>query len=129
MELIQLWGYRCLRCGHEWVPKNKEQKPRVCPKCKNPYWDRPRKGAGAADTAAFGRSPLSYDTACVAVITSNGYPGAAAVERHRALGAPLAIEVLANRLHLWRVQATTGIGDRPVVVDSRDLKELFKKHK
>jgi hypothetical protein len=44
MELIQLWGYRCQRCGHEWVPKNKVQKPRVCPKCKNPYWDRPRRG-------------------------------------------------------------------------------------
>jgi hypothetical protein len=45
MELIQLWGYHCQRCGHEWVPKNKGQKPRVCPKCKNPYWDRPRKQA------------------------------------------------------------------------------------
>jgi predicted Zn-ribbon and HTH transcriptional regulator len=43
MELIQLWGYRCQRCGHEWVPRDKTQKPRVCPKCKNPYWDRPRK--------------------------------------------------------------------------------------
>lgn len=45
MELIQLWGYRCQRCGHEWVPRDKTQKPKVCPKCKNPYWDRPRKNA------------------------------------------------------------------------------------
>lgn len=51
MELIQLWGYHCHRCGHEWVPKNKTEKPRVCPKCKNPYWDRPRRDAGKESQA------------------------------------------------------------------------------
>ena len=25
-----------------WVPR-REEKPRVCPKCKSPYWDKPRK--------------------------------------------------------------------------------------
>jgi len=33
--------YKCLRCGHVWVPRKKE-KPRVCPKCKSPYWDKPK---------------------------------------------------------------------------------------
>jgi hypothetical protein len=29
---------------HEWVPRiNGDAEPRVCPKCKSPYWDRPRK--------------------------------------------------------------------------------------
>ena len=60
MELIQVWGYRCHRCEHEWVPKNKTEKPRVCPKCKNVYWDRPRKNASeesqeAADKPATAR--------------------------------------------------------------------------
>ena len=34
-------AYRC-RCGHEWVPSNlhSEERPRVCPKCKSPNWDR-----------------------------------------------------------------------------------------
>jgi hypothetical protein len=34
----------CLRCGHTWFPRT-QQKPRVCPnpKCKSPYWDRPRR--------------------------------------------------------------------------------------
>jgi hypothetical protein len=27
------------------VPRNKKETPRVCPKCKSPYWDRPRKKA------------------------------------------------------------------------------------
>jgi DNA-directed RNA polymerase subunit RPC12/RpoP len=40
---ITVMGYRCDRCGHEWVPRDFEQEPRVCPKCKSPYWNRPRK--------------------------------------------------------------------------------------
>lgn len=43
---ITMDGWRCSRCGHEWVPRN-EAPPRVCPKCKSPYWDRERR-AGAA---------------------------------------------------------------------------------
>jgi len=35
-------GYKCQRCNHEWPPR-KETKPTVCPKCKSPYWDKPRK--------------------------------------------------------------------------------------
>ena len=37
-------AYRC-RCGHEWLPKSLKaaERPRVCPKCKSPNWDRPRK--------------------------------------------------------------------------------------
>lgn len=42
MVSITLQGYRCERCKHEWLPKGKEA-PMVCPKCKSPYWSRPRK--------------------------------------------------------------------------------------
>ena len=42
MPEITLKGYLCGRCGHQWVPKE-NVKPRVCPKCKSPYWDTPRK--------------------------------------------------------------------------------------
>lgn len=41
MGTIKIAGYRCERCGHIWVPRN-EEKPIVCPKCKSPYWDKPR---------------------------------------------------------------------------------------
>ena len=40
---ITVMGYRCERCSHEWIPRDPEQSPSVCPKCKSPYWDRPRK--------------------------------------------------------------------------------------
>jgi predicted Zn-ribbon and HTH transcriptional regulator len=36
-------GFKCERCRHEWIPRNIIDKPRVCPKCKSPYWDKPRK--------------------------------------------------------------------------------------
>jgi predicted Zn-ribbon and HTH transcriptional regulator len=43
---ITVTGFRCERCGHEWVPRKEDEEPRVCPKCKSPYWNRPRKDAG-----------------------------------------------------------------------------------
>lgn len=38
--IVALEGCRC-RCGHEWLPR--AAKPRVCPKCKTPNWDRPKR--------------------------------------------------------------------------------------
>jgi DNA-directed RNA polymerase subunit RPC12/RpoP len=41
---ITVMGYRCERCGHEWIPRGDNgEEPRVCPKCRSPYWNRPRK--------------------------------------------------------------------------------------
>lgn len=40
---ITVMGYRCERCSHEWIPKDSEREPTVCPKCKSPYWNKPRK--------------------------------------------------------------------------------------
>ena len=41
LGMVTLTGCRC-RCGHEWLPRY-EDRPRVCPKCKSPNWDRPKK--------------------------------------------------------------------------------------
>lgn len=32
----------CLRCGHDWKPRSLDM-PTICPKCKSPYWNKPRK--------------------------------------------------------------------------------------
>jgi hypothetical protein len=48
---ITVMGFRCERCGHEWVPRDSGQDPKVCPKCKSPYWNTPRK-----------RDPMTYET-------------------------------------------------------------------
>ncbi|KHO47800.1 MAG: hypothetical protein QT00_C0002G0462 [archaeon GW2011_AR5] len=46
---ITLEGYRCARCKYEWVPRL-EAYPKVCPHCKSPYWDKPRKKAKDSGT-------------------------------------------------------------------------------
>ena len=40
---ITVMGYKCERCGHEWLPRNEKREPKVCPNCKSPYWNVPRK--------------------------------------------------------------------------------------
>lgn len=40
---IRITGHKCRRCGHEWRPKNMDVGSRICPICKSPYWDRPRR--------------------------------------------------------------------------------------
>lgn len=40
---VKIFGCRCYRCGHEWRPDNKDEPPKVCSKCKSPYWDTPKK--------------------------------------------------------------------------------------
>lgn len=37
-------GYRCERCGHEWLPRGRENgDPLTCPVCRSAYWNSPRK--------------------------------------------------------------------------------------
>ena len=31
----------CLRCGNTW--QNRIPKPKQCPKCKSPYWNKPKR--------------------------------------------------------------------------------------
>ena len=35
--------YICERCEHEWIPRLKGEEPRICPACKSPYYDRPKR--------------------------------------------------------------------------------------
>jgi DNA-directed RNA polymerase subunit RPC12/RpoP len=50
---ITVMGYRCERCSHEWIPKDADIEPSVCPKCKSPYWNKPRKNARPMTYEAF----------------------------------------------------------------------------
>ena len=47
MPRIIIEGYRCQRCNHHWAPRNgtgyrDKEDPKTCPKCKTPYWNKPR---------------------------------------------------------------------------------------
>ena len=47
---ITVMGFRCERCAHEWIPRvSAEEEPRVCPKCRSPWWNRPRKAVMSYD--------------------------------------------------------------------------------
>lgn len=50
-EQLVIRRLACLRCGHLWVP-NSESKPRVCPHCHSPYWDKARLEKGRRRTVA-----------------------------------------------------------------------------
>ena len=39
---VLIVGHRCYRCGHAWVPRNISEIPETCPKCKSPYWKKPK---------------------------------------------------------------------------------------
>jgi hypothetical protein len=57
---ITVMGYRCERCEHEWIPRNAEHEPSVCPKCKSPYWDRPKKKAASMLTYEDFRDKIEH---------------------------------------------------------------------
>ena len=40
---IEAEGYKCTRCEYKWVPKNIKRIPISCPKCKSPYWAKPKR--------------------------------------------------------------------------------------
>lgn len=48
MPRIIINGYRCARCNHNWAPRDgsgyrSKEDPKTCPRCRSPYWNRPRK--------------------------------------------------------------------------------------
>ena len=52
---ITVMGYRCERCEHEWLPRSRQHEPKVCPRCKSPYWNQPRSRPPATSYEFFRR--------------------------------------------------------------------------
>jgi len=57
----------------------------------------------AVAAAAFGQTPVSYDSACIGVVQSNGLRQQSLVNRCRALGAPIILEVDVTEIREWAV--------------------------
>ena len=49
MAEIKMDGYLCERCLHAWIPRDNEM-PTVCPKCKSPYWNKPKEGKSTSES-------------------------------------------------------------------------------
>ena len=90
-------GYKCNRCEHEWVPREAHalgRDPKVCPKCKSPYWDRPRQGEpkgsqdgaresgkeGQADPTGGSAAPKDCANTAVSRLSSDPAPMSAPAE-------------------------------------------------
>ena len=44
MEIeINVKGYECERCSHQWMPRIKDKIPIICPLCHSPYWNKARR--------------------------------------------------------------------------------------
>ncbi len=50
---VTVWGWRCERCGHDWLPREQNKpEPKVCPSCKSPYWNTPRRARMTPEKSA-----------------------------------------------------------------------------
>ncbi len=59
MGKVTLEGYECERCRHQWVKREStEGDPIICPKCKSPYWNKPRIKANKFETQKFKKQKL-----------------------------------------------------------------------
>lgn len=48
MAYVLIEGYMCERCFYRWGSRTgsgirSKRDPKVCPKCKTPYWNQPRR--------------------------------------------------------------------------------------
>lgn len=56
---IHIQTLTCLRCGHKWVPRQADV--RICPKCKSPYWNKPKKVKREVTNGRhYNRIPIRY---------------------------------------------------------------------
>jgi len=71
-------------------------------------WFSPQPAQWSVAAAAFGQTPVSYDSACIGVVCTNGLGRAPLVDKCRALGAPIILEVDGREIREWSVSRKEG---------------------
>lgn len=79
-----------------------------------------------APAAAFGRTPVAYDSACLALLLSNGKSGKDLVIDYRALGAPLAFEVRDDCVIQWKVGRNRETTEETLRIPPDALERIFR---
>jgi hypothetical protein len=93
-------------------------------------WFEPGAPERTVDAAAFGRTPALPDSACFAVVASNGQPSLEAIRKCRALCAPRALEVDRNgKVAHWRVGVAPVDGDRQEIIQPGEIEDAFRDHR
>lgn len=78
--------------------------------------------------AAFGQTPVSYDSALIGVVCANGHNGQDLIDQYRALGAPVILEIDKHEVRQWAVSSKEG---GHALVDSYPvdhIREIFISH-
>lgn len=78
-----------------------------------------------AAAVAFGQTPVSYDSACIGVVESDGVSGAERIDEFRSLGAPLILEVDGEEIREWGVSRIPGRHALLGTYDANNLNNLF----
>ncbi len=92
-------------------------------------WFSPDTPERTVQAAAFGRTPVGFDSACFAVVTSNGKPGIDQIRECRALGAPRAFEIdPRGRVYHWRVGVSPVESDRQQSIPPDKIDAAFREH-
>jgi len=78
---------------------------------------------------AFGQFPSGYDSACFAVVRSNGKSGPELIRDYRALGAPRAFEVYPDRVIHWRVSLNPTGADAQETIWPETLATHFRQNR
>ena len=114
---ITVMGFRCERCGHEWIPRGgAEDEPRVCPNCKSPYWNKARKSATSYE--AFSKAvatalkdagkPLTWTEVRTAARLPQAFPNNKWVRRMESdIG--MKRERDAHGIIHWRIESPSGL--------------------
>ena len=79
-----------------------------------------------APAVGFGQIPISYDTACIAVLLSNGKSGLKLVNDYRGLGAPLAFEINDGSVVAWRVATSPSPRDQRITITADAVGQTFE---
>src|SRR5258708_1708281 len=66
-------------------------------------WFKPNEPRRIARLAAFGQTPTTYETACLAVLLPEEKSGLKLVSDYRALGAPYVFEVTEDSVSAWSI--------------------------
>jgi hypothetical protein len=69
-------------------------------------WFTPAAEEREVAAAAFGQTPISYDSALIGVVCTNGFREHALVNKYRALGAPILLEIDRTEIREWAVSRT-----------------------
>jgi hypothetical protein len=91
-------------------------------------WFLPGNPERDADAAAFGEIPATYDSACFAVLVSNGKSGSELIRDYRSLGAPLALEVRPDRVLCWRVSSNPNAKPKPLIIRADEVGSAFRQN-